>query len=121
MDKNEVRVDDQMPAKGKYLLMQTHIPPTMDEGARLQSAFELITHFDDVTRRMCWVSLLPRWFIRAERWQVLSATADGKTLYESREVFGMFGAYIVWLFLGTNLMKSFNAMADALKERAEKM
>ena len=115
------RLDDQTPAKGKYLLMQSHLPPTMDDSAPVQPGFDLITHFDDVTHRMCWINLLYPWILRGERWQALSTTADGKTLYESREVFGGLGGYIIRLLFGTKLMMSFNAMADALKARAEQM
>ncbi|RPD63311.1 hypothetical protein L226DRAFT_459831 [Lentinus tigrinus ALCF2SS1-7] len=119
VDKSKKPLEDQTPAKGKYLLMETHIPPTMDDSVSSTEAFEQITHFDDVTRRMAWKNLLPSWLIKAERWQVLSTTEDGKTRYESREVFGSIGAYLIKWFLSTNLMKSFNAMGDALKARSE--
>lgn len=115
----KVVLEDQTPAKGKYLLMKVHIPPTMDDSVGFQNAFELITAFDDVNHRLAWKNLLPQWFIKAERWQALSTTEDGKTVYESREVFGGIGAYLIKWFIATNLMKSFEAMADAVKTRSE--
>ena len=101
--------------------MQVHIPPTLDDSVKTTSSFEIITAFDVGTRRMAWESKLPEWLVHAERWQALSTTEDGKTYYESREVFGGVGAYFIKTFLGTNLMKSFQAMADAIKARAEAM
>lgn len=110
---------DQTPAAGKYLLMKTHIPPTLDDSARLQDAFELIIAYDDDQHRMAWQSLLPQWIVKAERWQALSTTADGKTFYESREIFAGFGAYLIKWFISTPLTQSFEAMADAIQTRAE--
>ncbi|TFK86942.1 hypothetical protein K466DRAFT_599922 [Polyporus arcularius HHB13444] len=46
------------------------------------------------------------WFMKAERWQALSMTEDGKTQYEYREPRGP-------------AQQSFEAMAEALKVRAE--
>ena len=112
-------LDDQTPAKGKYLLMTVHIPPAMDNSVKDQSAFELITYYDDVSHRLAWKNLLPSWLVRAERWQALSTTEGGKTLYESREVFAGIGAYIIKWFISKNLIKSFEAMADGLKSRCE--
>ena len=57
--------------------------------------------------------------VKAERWQALSTTVDGKTFYESREVFAGFGAYLIKWFISTPLMQSFEAMADAIQTRAE--
>ena len=119
VDKSKKPLEDQTPAKGKYLLMQTHIPPTMDDSVPTTEAFEQIIYFDDMTRRMAWKNLLPSWFLRAERWQALSTTEDGKTRYESREVFGSIGAYLIKWFLSTKLLDSFNAMGAALKSRSE--
>ena len=121
MDKDKKKLDDQTPAKGKHLLMQTHVPPTLDDAAaKFTPVFETIIHFDDVTHRSAWLNVdAPAWFIRAERWQALSSTADGKTLYETREVFGGIGGYLVKWFFGKNLIPCFEAYAKALKARAE--
>ena len=119
VDKAQKRVEDQTPAVGKHLLLQTHIPPTMDDSISTTPAFELITHWDEQTRRLAWRYVGAPLFIKAERWQALSTTEDGKTLYESREVFGGIGAYLIKWFISTNLMKSFEAMAEQLKVRSE--
>lgn len=110
---------DQTPAEGKYLLMYVHIPPTLDDSAPKTEAFEHIIFFDDAVHRLAWKNLLPQWFVRAERWQALSTTAEGRTRYESREVFAGVGAYLIKWFISKNLQKSFDAMGDALKARAE--
>ena len=107
---------------GKYIMMQSVVPHTMDNSVKTIPALELITHFDDVTHRISWVTLLPWWrFMKAERWQGLSTTADGKTLYESSEVFAGLGAYILKWFLRTPLTKAFEAAAEALKARSEQL
>ena len=46
--------------------------------------------------------------------------AEGKTVYETREVFAGIGAYFIKWFLGTNLKKSFGAMAEGLKTYSER-
>lgn len=112
-------LDDQTPAEGKYLLLKTHIPPTLENTVWTQDAYELIIAYDEVNHRMAWQSLLPQWLIRAERWQALSTTADGKTFYESREIFAGFGAYLVQWLISTPLTQSFDAMADAIQTLAE--
>ncbi len=112
-------LDDQTPAEGKYVLMKTHIPPTLDDVAWTQDAFEMIIAYDDVNRRMAWQSLLPEWLVKAERWQALSTTADGKTFYESREIFAGAGAYLIKWLISTPLMQSFDAMADAVQTQSE--
>jgi len=115
---------DQTPAPGKYLHMRCHIPPTMDDGAgarrgRQQTPLEKITVVDDEHHRVCWVNIdYPQWLLYGERWQALSIS-DGKTVYETREVFSGALAYFVQWFLGASLRKSFTAMADALQARCE--
>ncbi|KAI0651198.1 hypothetical protein C8Q79DRAFT_18231 [Trametes meyenii] len=118
-DKDKKPFDDQTAAEGKYLLMTVHIPATFDNSASPQTPFELITHVQPDIYRVAWKNLLPSWLIRAERWQALSTTEDGKTLYETREVFAGVGAYAIKLFIAKNLEKSFEAMAEALKKCAE--
>ncbi|KAI0670244.1 hypothetical protein C8Q78DRAFT_974820 [Trametes maxima] len=118
-DKNQKPLEDQTPTEGKYLLMTVHIPATLDDSTSPQTPFELITHIQPEVHRIAWKNLLPPWLIRAERWQALSTTDDGKTLYETREVFAGAGAYAIKFFLGKNLVKSFEAMAEGLKKRAE--
>ena len=91
----------------------------MDDSVRTIKAFEQIIHFDEETHRLAWKTLFPAWFIRGERWQALSKTEDGRTKYEAREVFAGIGAFTIKWFLSKNLQKSFDAMGEALKARAE--
>ena len=112
-------LDDQTPVEGQYLVMKVHIPPSLDDKVPTIDVFEQISHVQPDLHRVAWVSTLPSWFVKAERWQALSTTEDGKTLYESREVFAGPSAWAIRWFLSTNLMKGFEAMAEALKKRAE--
>lgn len=59
--------------------------------------------------------------MNARRVQTLSVMEGGKTRYETRERFGRVGAWFVRLVLRRDLQFSFEAMAGALKERAEAM
>ncbi|KAI0776749.1 hypothetical protein BD413DRAFT_228293 [Trametes elegans] len=119
-DEHKKPLEDQTPAADKYLLMQVHIPPTMDDSVATTAAFEQITAVDAEHYRVAWKNLLPPWLVRAERWQALSTNEQGKTVYETREVFAGVGAYAIKLLLGKNLNKSFEAMAEGLKAHAEK-
>lgn len=62
---------------------------------------------------------MPEWMMGANRWQALSTTGDGKTKYESVEVFTGLAAWILKFFMAGNLKKGFEAMAEGLKRRAE--
>ena len=86
------------------------------------SALERIKVVDHENHRAVWVNIdLPRFLLRAERWQALSVDSSGKTKYESIEVFGGILAWLVYLFVGKNLTLGFNAQADGLKHRAERL
>lgn len=110
------RETDQTMVPGKYLLMEVHIPPS----SRLsQRPLEIITAFDREKYQVSWQNReYPTWMLKAERWQVLSVVA-GKTLYESRETFTGSLAYVLRTMMGGSLVKSFEAMADGLKDAAE--
>ncbi|KAI0685115.1 hypothetical protein C8T65DRAFT_592810 [Cerioporus squamosus] len=119
-DRSKKKLEDQTPAKGKYVYEETHMPPTMDDSVSRGSTIEEIICFDDVTYRLAWRGLWPSWFLKDERWQVLSTTEDGRTLYESREVFGGIGAYLIKWFYHSKLMGCFSAMAETLRTRCER-
>ncbi|KAF8966894.1 hypothetical protein BDZ97DRAFT_1657011 [Flammula alnicola] len=114
---------DQTPAEGKHLYMKVNMPPTMEEpgwfGAN--SAFTIISAMDPENYRVAWkFAGLPSFLLHTERWQALSVDeATGKTKYETIEVFGGIMAYIVKFFSREKLVAGFQAVADALKSRAE--
>lgn len=128
---------DQTAATGKYLLMETYIPPTdIDEQgkpkearpsfsglfqpSRKQMPFEVITAVDSEHHRVAWRNIdYPSWLLRAERWQALSSTASGGTKYETTEVFAGIAAYVVNWSLGDKLRAAFVSMADGLKRHCE--
>ncbi|KII90105.1 hypothetical protein PLICRDRAFT_40307 [Plicaturopsis crispa FD-325 SS-3] len=121
VDKSKKRLDDQTPAEGKYLhITRVHIPPTMDHVRFPSSAFEMITTVDHENYRVAWINLAaPKWILNAERWQSLTVTDDGKTKYETIEVFGGIFAYLVKFFVGAGLNKGFHEAGQALKRRSE--
>lgn len=88
------------------------------------SALELVTVVDHENYRCSWQAIMmPKWLLSAERWQVLSVVegegAHEVTRYDTEEVFGGILAYVVKFLKRDGLMQGFQAMADALKERAE--
>ena len=115
---------DQTPAEGHYVLIApVHLPPTMSEPGFFgkSSAFVQMTTLDHENHRVAWtVASFPGFLLRAERWQVLSVDPSGKTKYESKEVFGGIVAWLVYLFVYSNLVLGFNAQAEGLKNRAER-
>ena len=114
---------NQTPAEGKYLLIApVHLPPTMGEPGwfQKQSAFEIISTVDHENYRVAWTNVsFPRFLLNAERWQSLSMDGNGRTRYETIEVFGGILAYILKFWLREKLVIGFNAQADGLKRWAE--
>jgi len=113
----------QMPQEGGYVLMTVNMPPSLVATQKPNSTqLELVTHLDPAAHRIAWApAALPRWLIRAERWQGVRAGEDGKAIYETREGFGGFGGWVVRWFMRGKLQRSFDAMAQALKGRVEQL
>ncbi|KAG9217888.1 hypothetical protein PLEOSDRAFT_1079220 [Pleurotus ostreatus PC15] len=123
VDESEEILPDQTLAEGKYMLIApVHLPPTMGKPGMFQkqSAFVKVVTVDPENCRLKWISIVGYPFLlRAERWQSLSVGDDGKTKYETIEVFSGVLAYVVKLFTQANLKLGFEAMAQELKRRAE--
>ncbi|KAJ6463425.1 hypothetical protein C8R45DRAFT_911602 [Mycena sanguinolenta] len=115
---------DQTPTADTLMrISPVHLPPTMGEPGLGGSSTTLvrITTVDNENFRAAWVTAMPympRWALFAERWQMLTVV-DGKTKYESVEVFSGILAYVVRFFVGANLVLGVRAMAEGLKRRAE--
>jgi hypothetical protein len=124
IDKAGNALPDQTPAEGKDLLIYpVHLPPTMDEPGwfQKQSAFATISTLDHENYRVAWNTIsFPHFLLYSERWQSLSIDVDGKTKYESTEVFSGVLAYIVKFLMREKLMKGFKAQAEGLKQWAER-
>ncbi|KAL0574446.1 hypothetical protein V5O48_007510 [Marasmius crinis-equi] len=116
---------DQTPSVGCHILMDpVHLPPTMRPSSELwfwqkNSTRIWISHLDKDNYRVAWRTSGPAFLLEAERWQMLTKTADGKVKYETFECFRGPLAYIVKFFVGHNLNKGVRAMAEGLKQRAE--
>lgn len=121
VDKSKKALADQTLAVDKHILMKVHIPPSMDDEHKKQAAFEKVTTVDHDGHRLSWVNIdYPAWVLRAERWQTLVSLPDGRTKYETWEVFGGILAYVVKWYVGKGLQESFAAFATGLKERCER-
>ncbi|KAH7908674.1 hypothetical protein BJ138DRAFT_1090830 [Hygrophoropsis aurantiaca] len=115
---------DQTPHVGAFLSIRPmHIPPTLDDARWFppaSAALERITVLDRANYRCAWRNIdMPAWALRAERWQALVELGDGRTRYETVEVFGGAAAYVIRVLLGGGLRAGFRAMAEGLKARAE--
>jgi hypothetical protein len=116
---------DQTAGVGKYMLISpVHMPPTMNDAEVWfpQSALVITSRLDHENHRCSWKALIwPRmpFFYESERSQTLSVL-DGKTLYESTEVFGGVLSYIIGFMFKRKLDEGFQAMAQGLKDRCEK-
>ncbi|KAH6904489.1 hypothetical protein BKA70DRAFT_536621 [Coprinopsis sp. MPI-PUGE-AT-0042] len=116
---------DKTPAEGKYItIAPVHLPPTMGNPGFIGkgSAFVEITVLDTEGYRAAWetAGYMPGWLLHAERWQTLTALPNGQTRYDAIEVFSGPVAYLVKLFVGSALKQGFQAMADTMKQRAER-
>lgn len=120
VDASKKALAEQILAVDKHLLMKCHIPPSMDDRHRKRAAFEIVKTVDHENHRLSWVNIdYPSWALRAERWQTLESLPDGRTKYETWEVFGGILAYVVRWYLGKSLDMSFVAFVSGLKDRCE--
>jgi hypothetical protein len=122
--RNPLPESSQEPAAGKYIYMYpVHLPPRMDDPPlpfQKNSTHVVITYIDHETRRVAWrTSNFPRFLLDAERWQTVTVEEDGKTKYETYEVFRGVLAYVVRFFMGKHLDHGARAMAEGLKARSE--
>ena len=84
-------------------------------------ALRVRTALDHEHHRAAWKNIdYPSWMLRATRWQVLTPI-DGRTRYETREVFAGLLAYVVYWFFGGKLKAAFETMARVLRERSERL
>ncbi|KAF5354590.1 hypothetical protein D9758_011215 [Tetrapyrgos nigripes] len=122
--RNPLPESSQEPSPGKYVYMNpVHLPPQMDKPSlpwQKNSTLVVITYLNHETRRVAWrTASFPRFLLDAERWQTVSVGDDGKTRYETYEVFRGPLAYVVNFFMGKHLHQAARAMAEGLKARAE--
>ncbi|KAG5731768.1 hypothetical protein E4T56_gene797 [Termitomyces sp. T112] len=124
-----IPTDKQTPEENLRLVIQAQIPPlplpvdvnTPTDPTHAQTSFENITHIDTTNRRLAWRAImLPQPLLGAERWQALSTTEDGKTFYESVEVFEGPVSYVVDALFAQGLQEGFETQAVALKSRVER-
>ena len=122
VDANGAPLPDQsIVSEGHFLQLKVHLPATMEENGQVQNTRVKVTFVDHEAYRAAWSHVgLPNWLLRSERWQLLSQTEDGKTKYETIEVFGGVMAYLVKWLKGADLDAAFNAFAVGLKERSER-
>ncbi|MEY2404943.1 MAG: hypothetical protein QOD38_2494 [Acidimicrobiaceae bacterium] len=70
--------------------------------------------------RLCWGGHVgPRWFIDADRCQVLTDLGDGRTRYVTTDVFRGVGVGLMFVVVGRYVQRGFDDVARALKARAE--
>lgn len=72
--------------------------------------------------RVCWGGHVgPRWFISADRCQVLTDLGGDRTRYFTTDVFTGLGVGLMFLVVGRHVQRGFDDVAAALKARAESL
>ncbi|TBU46480.1 hypothetical protein BD309DRAFT_1017036 [Dichomitus squalens] len=101
------------------LALAVQTPATLDNAKQPLVLYEHVTLVDHANHRIIWGGgRLPSIF-GAEHAQTLTATSDGKTLYEVRHAFGGLSGYLMRRVVGGTMPQGLQATADALKTRAE--
>ncbi|KAH8103362.1 hypothetical protein BXZ70DRAFT_1005787 [Cristinia sonorae] len=119
-DKANNVLDNQTAVEGAMLNMTTNIPPSMSPSASARETRVTISHVDHDKHTVSWVfDSMPSFLLRSVRWQSVTATEDGKSRYESIEVFSGSLVSIMKIFIGSDLKKAFDGMAEGLKKRSE--
>jgi len=98
---------------GSPLIMRVH----MRKGLRVKMAVTVSAV--DPLQRLAWKTKFPRWFLRSERLQLVTALDAGTTLYWTGESFAGFCAPVLKALLGKDLQRGFEAVAQNLKTHAE--
>jgi hypothetical protein len=88
--------------------------------ANTQTSRENITHVQPELGRVAWKYLSVDIAVASERWTAVSTLPNGKSLYESREVFSGVLAGLIRSLYGTGLQQSFDAQGKALRLLLEK-
>lgn len=102
--------------------MKVHLPATLSETGNVNNTRVRVTFIDRETHRVAWSHVgLPSFLLHSERWQWLIETEDGKTKYETIEVFGGVVAWLVKWLKAAELREAFGAFADGVKKRAEQV
>ncbi|RDB24897.1 hypothetical protein Hypma_007964 [Hypsizygus marmoreus] len=127
-DHFRVPTPDQVVEEDRRLIIKVQIPPLQNpvdanspsNPFHSQVSLENITHIDVGNRRMAWRAIfLPEQLLDSERWQALSTSEEGKTLYEAREIFRGPLSHVVDALFAKGLQDGFDAQAVALKTRTE--
>ena len=105
-------------APGWVQLSMQH-PPSLDPKKKPTVTLEQVTVVDHDTHRIVWSGgRLPALF-RAEHAHALAVADNGMTCYETRAIFGGLTGSGIKRFMGSTIEQCNEAMADALKKRAE--
>jgi hypothetical protein len=100
---------------GSILRMRVQMRKSM----RTTSA-ETITAIED-QRLLAWKTRSPAWWLRGERFQVITSIDEHTTIYETQESFKGLLAPLVQLLFEHDLQRGFAAVARDLKARAESL
>lgn len=73
----------------------------------------------EAQHRLAWTPRMPAWFLKSERFQVITALDENTTQYWTREVFTGVAALLLKLLLSKDLQRGFSSVARDLKTQAE--
>jgi hypothetical protein len=117
-------LEAQVPQEGRSLRLEVQLPPLPmpvkadTPGVYLngQTAHVNITDVLPTRGRIAWAVVdLPSFALSSKRWSSVLDLGNGKTLYESREVFYGAAVPVLKFVMESKLNEGFNAQAKALK------
>lgn len=80
---------------------------------------EYVTSYVEGSRVSWGVAVGPTWFIDADRVQELTDLSNGRTRYFTEDTFTGIGVGLMRLFVGKNVQRGFDAVAQGLKRQCE--
>ncbi|KAI1789734.1 hypothetical protein LXA43DRAFT_1062686 [Ganoderma leucocontextum] len=118
-DSSHKPTEDQSLRAEATLELAMQMPPSLETSKKPTVGYEHVGLVDHATHRVTWGGgRVPNLF-RAEHSHALSATGDGKTLCETRHVFGGLSGYPIKCFMSRTMRQCLEDMLNALKQRAE--
>ncbi|KAJ7600415.1 hypothetical protein C8J56DRAFT_846949 [Mycena floridula] len=122
-DNGQALASQTLTRPGQKMRIHTNIPPTMEPGGLFQkhTTHVISKTVDTINHRVQWVTgRAPKFWLYADRWQMLTVLDDGRVKYETVETMQGLLAYLVKWFVGNNLRIAFKTMGERLKARAER-
>ncbi|KAJ7733794.1 hypothetical protein B0H16DRAFT_1328010 [Mycena metata] len=105
-------------AKGNYIGLDVHMPPSMDDSIKPRALTEVIMQVEP-ERQLVWGSARSAWLFGAQRWHTVTEIDAQTTKLEIIAVFSGLGPGLAKAWMRTTVTACVEGMAAALKRRCE--